>query len=153
VSGNNPTAPDLVAAVVARVRAYDGGAVAAALGEDTGTAGGTKVWAGEAMGSPNLPWLRVTEAGEAPSYTTGDAYTARGMLQVSVFHSGRKAARDVGRLVKAALNRAPLAFDDGRVMTILAGPEHWPPSPDVGPGQPAVHHYAVTFDYWVQRSL
>lgn len=142
-----PTYPDLVAAVVARLRDWDGGAIATALG------GTKKIWSDEAMGSPELPWVRVTEIGETPSYMTGLPYTANGMLQVSLFCPQKKLGRDTGRLIMAALDLAPLEFDDGRAMNFLHGRSFWVPTENVGVGVPTTYHYAIQFDYTVQRSL
>jgi len=151
-----PTHPDLVAAVVARLREWSGGAIATALGEATGV---KKIWSDEVMGSPQLPWVRVTEIGEPTAVEAPESdgqshyYGNGGQLQVSVFAAEKVQARDLRRSIIAALNDAPLVFDDGVLLGFWLHNGSYPPVKDPGVGVPTTYHAFATFTYFVDRTF
>jgi hypothetical protein len=109
------------------------------------------------MGSPRLPWLRVEEVGETQGYEAPESdglshYYGQGVLQISVFHAGLKAARDIRRQVIAALNDAPLAFDDGALMLLAVANPSMPVLSEVGPAAAVIYHAIATFNYIVDRT-
>lgn len=148
------TDPDLIAAVVSRLRAYDSGSVPAALGEAGST---TKIWTDEVLGSPALPWVRVFEVAEplgseSPADDGVIHYVAEnGEIQVSVFAAKKTQARTLRNAIVAALNDADLTNDEAEVLHFRVNGHGGPFVEDVAPGQPAVYHAFATFSYFLDR--
>lgn len=69
-----------------------------------------------------LPWVRVVEVNEDRiGSSSADDYIDKGTLQVSVFAAGKSLARSTSKAFAAALNDAPLVFEDGRLLELRQG--------------------------------
>jgi hypothetical protein len=112
-----------------------------------------KVWVGEVMVSPALPWVRVVPVAEMPTFTTGAPYFADGLIQVSVFAAGSDQSRSIAALVRSALDDAPLVFANGRLMKFRHSDADRGTPESPGVGAVATYHYMIPFRYTVQRSL
>jgi hypothetical protein len=151
-----PTPPDLVAAVVARLRAYPG--VAAAFGD---SAGSPKFWAGNVLGSPGLPWLRVERPLGHRQYFSFGNFIERGQLQLSLFAAGRTQAQALSdRIAKGqpgdapgALDDPPLVFHGGRLMKFRLQSPSFDPDTGPGVGTPAVYHRILLFNYMISGQI
>lgn len=135
-------AADLISAIAAKLRATP--SVVSAIGENVSIPHGTKIWLDFAEGRPAPPWITIIEVGESITYDSSDSY-AKGDIQISVFATGKKQSRDIGRLVTSALVDSLLVFDDGYTMEIrdsahMAQVEH-----AIAPGSPTIYHYIITF--------
>ena len=150
-----PPAPDLLAAVVARLRAYGAGAVSTAF-QDSPIA--PKFWADYAMASPNLPWLRLVEVDaplEQEMVAADDVphYYARGEIQASVFAPTKRGARSLRKLVRKALDDAPLPNEEGAVLVFRGLDEDFPPVLETTVRGPTAYHAIVRFSYILDVAL
>ena len=151
-----PSAPaDLVAAVIAWLRSYNGGSVATAFGDSTAT---PKFYGDKTLGSPATPWLRLTEVSEplgaeAPESDGSVHYYGRGQLQLDVFDGTKSGARTLRKSVITALNDAALAFTDGTLLNIWPDGMLFPVTESVGPGTTTQYQATVTLTYFVDRTF
>jgi hypothetical protein len=147
-------APDLLAAVVARLRASPG--VVAAFAENTASAATTKFWAEAARQGVVLPWAVYEEIDGDIQYMTQAAGVSNtietGAVRFVIVAAGKKAARDLGRLVSSTLDDAPLVFDDGILMYLRAKKPYFVPAADIAPENPTAYARAVVFEFMVNRT-
>lgn len=143
----------LAEAMIGRLRAMP--TIISAFGENTNTRATTKFWADVAESGVNLPWAVYEEiegdiqhmtavAGRVSSIETGQ-------VRWVVVAEGRKAARDLGRMLINVLNDAPLAFSDGQLMEFRARKPFFAPVGDLAPGAPRAAARVVVFDYMLSR--
>lgn len=147
-------APDLVAAVIARLRSYSGGSVASAFGDVAGP-GTARFWAGNVLGSPALPWLRVERPMSRRRFFSEANFIETGQLQISLFAVGSTRAQALSDLIAkgepgdapGALDDPPLMFRGGRLMKFRLSPSSagWAGGPGVG--TPGVYQRVLLFDY------
>jgi hypothetical protein len=148
------TAPDLMAAVVARLRASP--SVVAAFAENTASAATTKFWADAARQGVVLPWAVYEEIEGDIQYMTQAAGTSNtietGAIRFVIVSAGKKAARDLGRLVSGTLDDAPLVFDDGILMYLRAKKPFFVPVADIAPENPTAYARVVVFEFMISRA-
>lgn len=151
VSPPSGNAPDLLAAIIAHLRATP--AVVAAFGEDTSAEVSTKFFADGAWHEAQLPWLVYEETGSDYMYMTGDNAPSieTGQLLFKCVSKYKKEARDLGRLVASTLNEAPLVFDDGLLMNLRAKTPFFTPASNIFPGSPTGFVCGLVFDFMVER--
>ncbi len=146
--------PSLIAAVLAQLRSFNGGAVATAFGDAQAT---PKFWRGDVLGSPGLPWLRIDRPVAAPrEFQSFGNFIARGQLQINIFADGSESGRVLAKLLNSddpdkpgALDDPPLMWKNARLMKfrIDGDPvEMGTPGPSVG--APAAYHRVILFNYW-----
>lgn len=145
-------AADLIAAVVAQLQ--NNSPCATAFGDSPSTPKFQSIQAFKAV----LPYVRVLELPTSDMFQSAGQdgspnYFEHGQLQVDVFATGESSARSLGKLVAAALNDAPLTFDDGKLLELRITSSFFAPEPDPGPGTAIVYHRVLTFLYAIQRSL
>jgi hypothetical protein len=142
-AGAAPPAASLVGAVRDRLLA--------AIGADDLPGG---VWNDEVpprVAPPYVVLVEVSQAKDRP--TSGPAYIADGILQVSTYALGRTPARTLAESAEAALNHAPLVFANGRLMLIEgAGTPQVIPDPERAPGRARLWHEARNYHYVYQGS-
>ncbi len=144
---------DLVAAVIARLRQWNGGELVALFGE---TAAQPKFWSDVVLGSPAFPWARITEL-DAPAEQemVGASgvphYYPHGEIQVSVFAPKKIQARTLRRRIYATLNDAPLPNNEGFVLAFRALHDDSPIVPEIAFGVPQCYHAAGRFAYFMDR--
>jgi hypothetical protein len=151
-------APSLVASVVARLRSYAGGAVAAALGDSAAT---PKVWKDQALVSPALPWVRVEKPRGVREYTGLGNFIERGTLQLSVFAATSTQAQSLSDLVAkgepgaapGALDDPPLLFKGGRLMKFRLSRPSFEAASTPAAGSPVAYHRVLIFDYWFSGNI
>lgn len=146
--------PDIIAAVVSQLRAYNSAEIPTALGE----AGSVyKIWVDEALGAPALPWVRITEIAEPLSSESPEDdevihwIAEHAQIQISVFASKKTQARTLRNLIVKSLNDQDLTNDEAAVMYFRVDSQGGPFIDDVAPGQPAVYHAFATFTYFLDR--
>lgn len=148
------TDPDFIAAVVTQLRAYNSAEIPTALGE-SGSA--YKIWVDEALGSPALPWVRITEIAEPLSTDSPEDdevihYVAENaQIQISVFAGKKTQARTLRNLIVKSLNDATLTNDESEILYCRVDSQGGPFIDDIAPGQPAVYHAFATFTYFLDR--
>lgn len=145
--------PDLPAAMIAWLRASPG--VAAAFAENAAVPATTKFWADAARPGVTLPWAVYEELGadlQPMTAARGAVCTIEtGVVRFTIAAAGKKAARDLGRLIATTLDDAPLLFTDGRLMYLRAGSTRFQHA-DAAPACPAPYARIVDFEFMVQRT-
>lgn len=121
------------------------------------TDGQPSLFGDEAQGSPDLPYLVLTETSEKAQWQGPDAtgtaiHFDRGTLNVYCFAAGKAQARALGRLVTGQLNDAPIQPDDGLLLEIRQSDSSFIPIPSIAPGSSTVACRLVTFLYVIQRA-
>lgn len=102
---------------------------------------------------PVLPYLVLIQPGGNRDYLTASAggyvpYIETGQVAVRVYHDDRDLAEQLGDLVVASLNDAPLSWPRcNNFMLLRAGQPSFIPNPDIGPGSPTVFLRLITFNY------
>jgi hypothetical protein len=153
------TYPDLVAAVVAQLRSWNNGAFATSLGDSTST---PKIWVGAVMGSPALPWARISRPMGLREYFGLGNYIETGQVQVSVFASSYSAARalawqvsspNTGAAIAGALDDPALTFTEASLMVFRIRQPVWITDDGVGVGAPKTYHAVLTFDYKINGQI
>jgi hypothetical protein len=136
-----PIPLDLLEAIVARL-----------LGDvDVSGVVGSKVYSDFARG-PVPPYLLIVDVSDKSEYESidnADEITTlnRLMIQVSCFHTGKKTCKDMAKFVAAALNDAPLVFEDGDLLYLRLDSNKAIPEPTPGPGTAtSIYHRALTFE-------
>jgi hypothetical protein len=130
--------------------------IVSAFAEDTSSIATTKFWGDEARQGVALPWAIYEEVeGDIMYMTSAGGATASiesGLLRFLVVAEGKKAARDLGRMLTRALNDAPLVFQDGVLMLLRARKPSFVPVGDLAPGVPNAYARLIVFETMVQRS-
>ncbi len=140
--------PDLVAAVVARLRGTP--AVTALLGE---TARGKKIWVDQALGSPKLPWIVVDRPELTHGYSSGGNFIARGEITLHLYAAGSVAAQALSDAITkgepgdppGALDDPPLVWRGGRLMKFRLSRPAFDEPASPGVGVPIAYHRVLTF--------
>lgn len=147
--------PDLPAAMIGWLRASPG--VVTAFAEDTNAPTTTKFWADAARPGAALPWAVYEELdGDVQSMTAARGLACSietGTVRFTIVASGKKLARDLGRLVVKALDDAPLLFADGRLMYLRAQSTSFQPVANITPASPTAYARVVNFGFMVQRTV
>lgn len=147
--------PDLPAAMIGWLRSQP--TIVAAFGEDTSAPATTKFWADAARQGVALPWAVYEEVdGELAAMTAAGGVTCRietGLVRFVVVAEGKRAARDLGRMVMKGLDDAPLVFDDGRLMYLRARRPFFAPAGTLAPNSPGASARVVVFETMVQRTV
>ncbi len=157
---------DLAQAVLVRLRAS--AVVTTAFGDTwipdpTLPAGGTGVmkfffdWAGQ----PDEPYLAAIESWETYEFMTRTVnlatvdYIATGQIQVLLYQSDRKAARQLGVLVAAALNdqEANITWTGSTLINFRIARAEFASITVTGPNVPIAFNRVLTFDYSYESSL
>jgi hypothetical protein len=154
----NPLPASLIAAVLAQLRAWDGGAVPQALGETGAVA---KVWVGEVMVSPGLPWVRLEKPIGTREYMAGGSFIERGQFQVSVFAAGSLQAQTIADLIAktapgdapGALDNPPLVWRTGKLMKFVTRTTSFPVPDSPAVGSAVAFQRVLLFDYWYSGSM
>ena len=137
---------DLIEASIARLRSYASGAVAAAFG-DTGPSGNSKFQSDEPM-NPDLPYLTLLEPESRTEWENTQKYLKIGIMAAHVYAANSKQARQLGDMVKDALNDAPLTFQEATELLYLRFyPEFVRPSADPGVAIPTERERVIGFRY------
>lgn len=139
------TASDLVAAVVSQLASTPSTAIA--FGGGTGRA---KFFSDEAVGSPTLPYLVVTENQitqdpESPAADGSVSYIGTGELVVDVYATTKSQAKSLRDDVIAALTDANLTNQQTNVLYFRQARPVSPPKPGVNVGVPQSYVASVTF--------
>lgn len=147
-------ASDFISQLFAQLR--QSSALVAALGEDTAHPATTKIHGDVANGSPQLPYLVITEESETPRYQSPDAegvavHFDRGTIRVAVFAQGKLQARSIGTLVAGILNDAPIAPSDGTLLELRQSAASFRPIGDLAPDSSTVACRVIDFLYVIQR--
>lgn len=109
------------------------------------------------VGSP-LPYAAMADVSAQAGYESQDADGSipcedEISFQVSAFAATKPRARSLGRLVAAALNDAPLAFDAGTLRYLRRGATHVEQCDVKGPNNVNIYQCVVQFDAVVDRTL
>jgi hypothetical protein len=110
-------APDLMAAVMAQLRAYSGGSVATAFG-DTGLLGpssGVKFQSDNPQ-NQTVPYLSFDEPVAKRQYESGGRWVEKGYYDCHVYAENKVQAKSLRDMVGTALNDAPLVFAGATLM-------------------------------------
>lgn len=115
------------------------------------------IWGGVAPPGTSFPYAVLVEVGSSDEYTTPDNHGVgtlnTGQIQVSVFHTGRSAARAIGRTVASTLTDATLTFADGYLMNFRRASVITSLDDSLGQTAKPVWHDAQTFDYQIGGTL
>jgi hypothetical protein len=145
---------DLPSAMLGRLRAMP--TVVAAFAEDISATSTTKFWADFAPTGVSLPWAIYEELGGDVQYMTparGHVSSIEtGQVRWRIVGQGRKAVRELGRILAAALNDGPLLFAAGQLMELRARRPSFAPAADIAPGAPHAVVRVVVFDYMLSRT-
>lgn len=145
--------PDLLGAIAARLRTFNSGALATALGDSNST---PKIWYGESLGSPAPPWLTVGQLEGTREYSSDGNFIESGTVTVDLCatsYSGAMAlswkvsSPNVNTLGAGALDDPSLTFDDGTLMSFRLRQPAYPDLPGVGVGFPKQYRVTLEFDY------
>lgn len=157
VPGSDGGTPDLMAAVVAKLRGT--AEVTLALGEVLSDPKTIKIHADDMAFRCDLPWLTYGEPESEDSYMSPGADGSKvrieeGTFVITVSAAGKRQARAIGDLVYAALNDADLTFDDGRLMYLRARKPSFAPASTDGASVSNVAAYrrVIAFDFMIQRN-
>lgn len=147
---------DFVTQLVKQLRASK--ALVAALGEDASAPRTTKVHGEQAQGSPDLPYLVLTEDEESSAYAGTDGQGVlwrhdRGTITATITAAGKAQARRIGELVTKQLDvhPPPITPADGDLLELSRKGASFKPTADQGPGTPSEAVRVVTFLYVIQR--
>jgi hypothetical protein len=147
--------PDLPAAMIAWLRASPN--VVAAFSENTASPATTKFWADEARQGTLLPWAVYEEIdGDIQYMTTAGGVRntiEAGVVRFIVVGEGKKATRDLGRLLTRTLDDAPLLFADGNLMYLRAKKPSFVSVKDVIGDIPNAYARMVIFETMVNRQV
>ena len=141
-------------AMVGRLRSMP--SVVAAFGEDTSALATTKFWADFAEAGVQLPWAVYEELDGDVMYMTPAAGRVAsiesGQIRWTIAGEGRKAVRDLGKLIVTVLNDAPLLFTDGQLMDLRARKPFFVPAANFAPNVPHAAVRVLVFDYMLSRT-
>ncbi len=150
---------DFLAAVVAQLRSYNGGAVPTVLQENRAVPGGTKIWADDAAyGQPNAPYLVYSEDTESLEPESPDEngiihYYGSGTLTFTLTDVSKVNCRNTARLIVAALNDADVlptfVFENGYCLEIRHTNPRAPIVTQNEPNSPATYQRTLEFAYVV----
>jgi hypothetical protein len=145
---------DLPSAMLGRLRSMP--TVVSAFAEDTSLASTTKFWADFAPAGVILPWAVYEEVDGDIQYMTPRAghvaSIETGQVRWTIVGEGRRAVRDLGRVLATVLDDAPLEFAGGQLMEIRARKPFFAPVRDLAPGTPHAVARVVVFDYMLSRT-
>lgn len=146
--------PDVVAAIIGRLRSFDGGSVAAAFGDAVGTT--PKFFGDKAVGEPALPYLVIQEPSGGREYISGGNYIDRSQVPIQVYAGGaggKLLCRQLSAMAAAAINDAPLLIEDAILMKLRVVNDVALPTMDVSVRTPTAYERIVTLDVWLKGQL
>ncbi len=139
--------------MLARIRATP--TLVVAFAENVAAASTTKFWADFAPSGVDLPWAVYEEPdGDVMYMTAAGGHVSSiesGVIRWVIVGEGRKATRDLGRMLTNTLNDAPLVFADGQLMDFRARKPSFAPVGDIAPGSPNAVARVLVFDYMLSR--
>jgi hypothetical protein len=159
--GGSVVPPDLVAACIAWLRLQP--AIVAAMGESAAigaTPAIIKFYSDIASRSIEPPYLGFFEPTEEESYESADgtgltSTLTEGLLAFELVGSqamGKLGTRQLAEQISAALNDAPLTFQDGVLVYLRRSMRRFPTFRESGPGSSVVVWKRVCeFDYHIER--
>lgn len=147
------TPPDLVAAAVAALK-NDAGVA----GVVTGTNGVCKVYADEAVGPTDLPYVVFTEntitfTPESPDADGVVSLTGQGELTVDVYAVGKVACKTLRQSVVELLHASDLSNADTTVHYFRLSRPLSPPAPGTNVGVPQAYRATATFAVIVEQTI
>jgi hypothetical protein len=151
IAGVTSVPRSFIAAVLARMRSYNGGSLATLFGDNGSTV--IKFFSVKAYGKPSAPYLVIGEPGAIREYHGVGQWIDRGNLNISVYAVGRFAASEFAKAVAASLNDAPLVFRGGELMKLRSRSSQSNPQPAPAKGSPNLYSQVVTVEYWIRGEL